>query len=49
MECMIPQGDNRDLVSIWLRKSLPNAHDDILKAPIPEELVQLASRLLPPR
>ena len=49
MEWMVPQGDSRDLVSIWLRKSLPDAHDDILKAPIPEELVQLVSRFLPPR
>ena len=45
----VPQGNSSDLVSIWLRKSLPDANDDILTAPIPEELAQLASKLVRPR
>ncbi len=44
----LAQEDSSDLVSIWLRRSLPDANDDILTAPIPEELVQLASRLVRP-
>lgn len=48
MEWVMPQGSSNDLVSIWLRKSLPDAHDDILRSPVPDELVQLASSLFRP-
>ena len=45
MDHMMPQGTSSDLVSAWLRKSLPDAHDDILDAPLPDELVELAAEL----
>ena len=48
MEWTVPQRSNSDLVSVWLRKSLPDAHDDILKAPLPDELAELVARLSHP-
>ncbi len=48
MEGMMSQGTSSDLVSAWLRKSLLDAHDDILNAPLPDELVELAAELSRP-
>ena len=45
MDHVMSQGSSGDLVSIWLRTSLPDAHDDILKAPLPAELVELVAQL----
>lgn len=45
MDHVTSQGSSGDLVSIWLRTTLPDVHDDILKAPLPEELVELVARL----
>ena len=48
MDCTMSQGTGSDLVSAWLRKSLLDAHDDILDAPLPNELVELAAELSQP-
>ena len=48
MDCVVLQGTGSDLVSAWLRKSLLDAHDDILDAPLPDELVELAAELSQP-
>jgi len=45
MDHVTLQGNSGDLVSMWLRTSLPDVHDDILKAPLPEELVELVALL----
>ncbi|MGI4977590.1 MAG: hypothetical protein ACRYG6_11675 [Janthinobacterium lividum] len=45
MDHVMSQGSSGDLVSIWLRTSLPDVHDDILKAPLPDELVELVALL----
>ncbi len=45
MDHVMSQGSVGDPVSVWLRRSLPDAHDDILKAPVPLELVELAVEL----
>ncbi len=45
MDQAMSQGTGNDLVSVWLRRSLLDANDDILDAPLPDELVELAARL----
>lgn len=45
MDRMALQGTGSDLVSIWLRKSLLDAYKDILDAPLPDELLELAAEL----
>ena len=45
MEYVTSQGSSGDLVSIWLRTSLRDVHDDILKAPLPDELAELVALL----
>ena len=48
MDRMMSQGSSSDLISVWLRKSLLDAHDDILEAPLPDELIELVTELSRP-
>ena len=45
MDRVMSQETGRDAVSIWLRRSLLDTHNDILEAPLPTELLELVARL----